>query len=200
MLFRSPADTGSATPAPNVFSFWPKLSPEIKRVVLLPLASDPQRADLIDGCAILQPIVTAELTKTRRFEVIPANSDVLCVRTGSDSWTGAEVLPDNFLAGLREVYGCDAVLFCQLTEFRSYSPLAVGWRMRLVEVQSRRTLWAADEDFDAGNPAVLSEAAHYQSAHQAPDFQPPGDWPISSSPRRFAQYAAAQVLATLPDR
>ena len=196
----TPAAAGSAACVENVFAFWPKLSPDLKRVVMLPLSCDPQRADLLDGCAVLQPIVETELTKTRRFEVVPANAEILCYRTGSDLWTGAEVLPDDFLTGLRELYGCDAVLFCQLTEFRSYSPLAVGLRMRLVEIRSRRTLWAVDEVFDAGDPAVLSSAVGYQKMQEGPAFEPPSFWPISASPRRFAQYAAAQVLATLPDR
>jgi hypothetical protein len=184
----------------NFFSFWSRLAPDIKRVVVLPIACDPQRPELLDGCTLLQPILETELTKTGRFEVVPANAESLCIRTGSDFWTGSEVLPNDFLTGLREQYGCDAVLFCQLTEFRSYSPLAVGWRMRLVEVRSRQTLWAVDEMFDGGNASVLSGATQYQAAEEGPVSKRSGHWPISVSPRRFAQYAAAQILATLPER
>src|SRR5215831_12993786 len=166
-----PSDPDANKPgykAENVFSFWGRLSSDIKRVAVLPLACDSRRGELLDGCSLLQPILVTELTKSQRFEVVPAGPELLLNRTGSDSWTAADVLPADFLAQLRSAYGCDAVLFCQLTEFRSYPPLAVGWRMRLVDVRTRMTVWAVDEVFDDGNTAVARGAAQYQKAHQAP--------------------------------
>ena len=119
-------------------------------------------------------------------------------RTGQSGWTGAEVLPADFFESLRRAYGCDAVLFCQLTVFRAYAPLAVGWRMKMVDTRTRQILWAADEVFDAGQPSVLNGARHYQLAeHRASE---PDDWGIRNSPRQFGQYAAAQLAARLPDR
>jgi len=53
----------------------------------------------------------------------------------------AEILPPDFLDSLQRVYGCDAVLFCELSTFRAYAPLAVGWRMKLVDVRTRQILW-----------------------------------------------------------
>jgi hypothetical protein len=202
----------------NVFvtsSFMPL---EIRRVVLLPLACDESRADLVDGCEKLGPVCQAELIRTKRFEVISADAETLRISTGKSSWTGAETLPENFFTSLNQVYGCDAVVFCQLTTLHAYPPLAVGWRMKLVDSHTKKILWAADELFDAGNPETAKNAQAYQSHLQQTDvktktfFQrlftyadrrtPPmaDQWNILNSPRFFGRYAAASVLATLPKR
>lgn len=210
---------GRADESPtNVFvtsSFMPL---EIGRVVMLPLACDESRVDLADGCEKLGPICQAELIKTRRFEVVSADPETLRISTGKSSWTGAEILPGNFFESLNQVYGCDAVLFCQLTTLHAYAPLVVGWRMKLVDSHTKKIIWAADELFDAGNPETAKNAQAYQSHLQQTDVKtktffkrlftfanretPPvvDQWDILNSPRFFGRYAAASVLATLPKR
>jgi hypothetical protein len=202
----------------NVFISSPRLPAEIKRVVMLPLACDESRADLADDCEKLGPVCQAELIKTKLFEVVSADAETLRISTGKLSWTGAEALPGNFFESLNRVYGCDAVLFCQLTALHAYAPLAIGWRMKLVDSHTKKIIWAADELFDAGNPETAKKAQEYQSHAQHTDVKsksffkllftyanretpPVGDqWDILNSPHFFGQYAAAALLATLPHR
>jgi hypothetical protein len=203
----------------NVFVSSPELPKDLKRVLVLPLVGEESRADLSSGCEMLDCVLQAELVKTGRFEVIPASSEMLRSLTGRPGWTGAEVLPADFLNSLQRAYGCDAVLFCQLTEFRAYAPLAVGWRMKLVDVRTQKIIWAADEDFDAGIPAVAKGAEQFQKQQQNvhgqarsllknllkyADRQPASalddQWSILNSPRYFGQYAAVKLLQTLPER
>ena len=198
---------GCATPARHAGVLTPDYQPEniftyshlpsnFQRVAVLPLACETPRADLPEGCAALNPVLLAELAKTKKFEVVAVDAERLRSRTGQSGWTGTEVLPADFFESLRRSYGCDAVLFCQLTVFHAYAPLAVGWRMKMVDTRTRQILWAADEVFDAGQPSVLSGARHYQLAeHRASE---PDDWGIRNSPRQFGQYAAAQLAARLP--
>jgi hypothetical protein len=61
-------------------------------------------------------------------------------------------------------------------------------------------LWAVDEVIDAGQPAVCQAAAWYQREHEQSPGDFDGSWAVIESPRRFGQYAAARVLASLPDR
>jgi hypothetical protein len=99
---------------------------------------------------------------------------------------------------LQESVGCDAVLFCQLTAFRAYAPLAVGWRLKLVDVRSRQILWAGDEVFDAGQSTVKTGARRYQLEHL--HSLESGGWTMENSPRYFGQYTLACLLDTLPQR
>jgi hypothetical protein len=184
----------------NVFLYVPGLAPDVKRVAVLPLACDGQRVDLSDGCEMLNPVLKFELIKAKKFEIVSVSPDILRSRTGRATWTGAEMLPPDLFETLRQLYGCDAILFCQLTAFRAYAPLAVGWRMKLVDARTRQTLWAADEVFDAGEPAVHAGASYYESDELRIPRHKPENWLVLNSPRQFGQYSAAQLLATLPTR
>jgi len=184
----------------NVCSAAPVLPPTLRRVVVLPLACNAQPPDLSDGRDALDPILRSELVRAKRFEVVPVCGADLQRFTGSDTWDGSEALPPHLLEWLRDNYDCDAVLFCRLTEFHAYPPLAVGWRMKLVDVRSQRILWAADEQFDAGQPPVRNSAACFAFENEASMGGSSDEWLVRNSPRRFGQYAAAQLLATLPRR
>jgi hypothetical protein len=182
----------------NTFAYLRYLPPTLRRVAVLPLVSENSRGDLPEGCEALSPVLLDELNKTKKFEVVSISAEELRSHTGRTGWAGTEILPADFFDSLQNSCGCDAVLFCQLTVFRGYAPLAVGWRFKLVDVRSRQILWAADEVFDAGQPAVLNAAFHYQTA-ELHDCKNDG-WALQNSPRQFGQYAAAQLLATLPAR
>ena len=210
--------SGQGVKSENVFAAAPVLPKDLKRVVLLPLAAETSPADLAGGCDTLNPILLAKLIKTKKFEVISARPEVLRSLTGQSSWTGAEKLPADFFDSLQRTYGCDGVLFCQLTEFRAYAPLAVGWRMKLVDAHTQKIIWAADEDFDAKDPAVEADAKQFQKQQHpnptgvaarlktfltaaGPQPRNPDDqWDVMNSPRFFGEYSAGKLLKTLPER
>ena len=184
----------------NVFDASRQLPAGLKRVAVLPLVGDPQSTDLTVGRDTLQPVLIAELNKTRKFEVISVPAKDLERLFGRAEWTGDEILPANFLDLLGKKYGCDAVLFCRLTEYQAYVPLAVGWRLRLVEVDGQRTLWAGDEQFDGGKPSVLAGARFYERREEVQLGDETADWLAINSPRCFGQYSIACLLGTLPAR
>lgn len=203
----------------NVFVASPVLPKDLKRIVLLPLVGGESRVDLNSGCEMLDCILQAELVKTKKFEVTPVGPEMLRSLTGRSGWTGSEILPVDFFASLQRAYGCDAVLFCQLTEFRAYAPLAAGWRMKLVDAHTQKIIWAADEVFDAAEPAVAKSAQQFQKQQQnvqgktrsllktllkyadrEPSSALDDQWGILNSPRYFGQYSAEKLLQTLPER
>jgi hypothetical protein len=184
----------------NIFIAAPQLPGDLKRVAVLPLACGERRTDLVEGRDALGPALAAELIKAKKFEVVEVSPDELSRLTGRVEWTGAEVLPAGFLDSLQKKFGCDAVLFCELTEFHAYPPLAVGWRLRLVAVHGQKTLWDADEQFDAGKPAVMAGARLYQQQEQRQMGDENAGWLALNSPRWFGQYSLACLLDTLPAR
>jgi hypothetical protein len=165
---------------------------------MLPMACDPSSPEMVEGREALEPILRDELAKTHRFELTRIASEALRARTGKSEWSCEEALPQDLLSWLNETHGCDAVLFSRLTVFRGYAPLAVGWRIRLVDTRTRATVWAGDEIFDADLPAVRAGARHYQLTIRESCSRTPDEWVIENSPRQFGQYAAARLVATLP--
>jgi hypothetical protein len=88
-----------------------------------------------------------------------------------------------------------------LTLYRAYAPQAVGWRMKLVDGRTHQILWAADETFDAAQPAVAKEAHQSLPTKVKSLFdwsESKESWLMDHSPRQFGQYTAARAVATLP--
>lgn len=203
-------DSRTAYKPDNIFPTSGILPAEIKRVAVLPLACDTRQSELAAGRDALEPVLLAELIKTKQFEVVKVSSEELWRLTGRTGWSGGEILPANFLDGLKMEYGCDAVLFSELTEFRAYSPLAIGWRLKLVDAHSKKTIWAGDENFDAGKPEILAAARQYQQLDQQQLDYPSSaafrrvdktaGWLAANSPRWFGQYSIASLFDTLPAR
>ncbi|MCX7916189.1 MAG: hypothetical protein N3A53_07800, partial [Verrucomicrobiae bacterium] len=103
------------------------------------------------------------------------------------------------LEDVRERTGCDAVVLAEVTEFQAYPPLRTGWRARCVRVTGE-TLWAVDEVFDATRPTDAAGARQFGEHHfgrLVPGADPSG---IHLSPRRFGQFSAATILASVPLR
>jgi len=184
----------------NVFVDLPSLPVNIRRVAVLPVTCDENSYNATQGRALLEPVLTTELIKTKKFEVVRANTDFLRIRTGQEYWGSEDTLPADFFSLIRDNSGCDAVLFARLTVFRPYPPLEVGWRLRLVEAQTRKTIWAADEVFDAGQSAVENGARRHQLTEERDPSGAPDVWFIQNSPSKFGEYTAARLFATLPDR
>ena len=155
------------------------LSLNLQRVAVLPLAAENAGSDLPEGCETLTPVLWEQLVKTKKFEVVAVDAAKLRSRTGQVNWTGAENLPPDFFAFLRREYGCDGVLFAELTAYRAYAPLAVGWRLKLVDARTGQIVWSADELFDAARPGVSRAAQQFEQtpAHVAVFPRRKTGWP-----------------------
>jgi len=184
----------------NVFQAGSVLPADLRRVAVLPTAWDESPSGLAQGGEMLGPLLLSELIKTRKFEVVNVTPEALRRESGRLSWTGEEVLPTDFLDSLQRVYGCEAVLFCELTEFRAYPPLAVGWRLKLVDTRTHQILWAVDEVYDAGVAAVLDEARQFQAGKPWGFHDAANDWRAAFSPRQFGRFTLAKCLSALPNR
>ena len=184
----------------NIFAAPGKLSATLLRVAVLPLAPENVSGELPEGCAALTPVVWEQVVKSKRFEAVTVDAGKLRAATSRATWTGGEVLPADFYDFLRREYACDAVLFGEITAYKAYAPLAVGWRFKLVDTHTGQVIWAADEIFDAADKKVAKSAQRFE--HPKPHFPllESGDWAVLNSPRRFGGYSAAALLKTLPER
>jgi TolB-like protein len=191
--------TSSYVPS-NVYRADAHLSPEIKRVAVLPLTTLSDDSAMEFAREALGPVLVAELGRVRQFELVAVSAEELRLLTGRNTWSGEEKLPLDFFDKLRDKLGVDAVLFCRLTQYRAYEPLAVGWRLKLMDAAEPQVLWAVDEVFDARVPEVAAAARRY--AQQHPDAGPSVQdaQGVLLSPRRFGRYAASAVVETLPGR
>lgn len=188
---------------PSNFYVNPKfrvLGTDLKRVAVLPITTASSTETFMDGAQLLQPLVSAELEKTKRFDLVLISPEQLRLWTGQLTWRDDEVLPPDFFNRLREGCGCDAVFFTQMTRYSPYQPVAIGWKLSLIAAKGGEIVWKADEIFDAGDTIVANAARHYSGEHV--HIEGPADDPaaILGSPSRFGQYSLSSLLATLPER
>lgn len=183
----------------NVFRFSGQLPKNVKRLGVLPVVFD--RPSFREQAADLVPeVVMTELGKTGAFELTAISGEQLEILTGSREWSAEEPLPAGFFELLREKTGLDAVLFTRITRYRPFPPMMMGWHMKVVLTGEKPlVLWSADEVFDSTDPGVAKAARYYQSGPIP--WMPAGDGDLSLlSPRRFGQYTAGALFATLPVR
>jgi hypothetical protein len=195
-------------------TFLPK---EVQRVALLPIACAAPNAELEETCQAMASIISRELIGTKKFEVIPVPCEAMLSRTRRMAWSGVETLPTEFFEALRDECGCDAVLFAELTTFKPYSPMAIGWRFKLVDVRTKKIIWATDELFDASVPSVANAARQFDNRSPGPApgrlerFLGPVErfldrtegeehWAMLNSPAVFGEFTVASLLTTLPER
>ena len=180
----------------NVMVLSTNLPPTLKRVAVLALSIAPQAQGGSDTMPI---ILHGEVAKLGKFETIFISPSQLQRWFNRESISVEDKLPPNFFEMIREQTGAQGVLFCRLTRYQPYPPIAVGWNMRLVTTTKPETLWAADEVFDAGDPTVSNAARRFQRNQQM--SEPHADsHTVLVSPRMFGQYALASLLATIPGR
>lgn len=209
-LTQTVQDFGPPYKPSNVYRRVNALPENVRRIAVLPLTITSSTSLLESGVETLEPVLYAELEKSKRFEVVPVTRQQMSAITSKPGWRIDEQLPANFFARVKELTGCDAVLFCQLTRFQPYPPPAIGWKLNLVECQKSvppsldgqkaMTLWSADELLDAGDPAVANGARSYYLEHLRNEIPLPDPAMVLNSPTRFGQYTVSTLLATIPER
>lgn len=182
----------------NLTQLATRLPPNLRRLAVLPMTAGEKDLSAEADLATLESILLAELRKRAVCDVVSISSEQLRMWSGRANWRQEDALPVDLLAKIREHTGSEGVLFTHLSVYRPYPPLAVGWRLSLIACEQRATLWAADEVFDAGSLQVIKAAQVYaRSQMNQPSTELDGT-AVLSSPRRFGQYSAAAILATLP--
>jgi hypothetical protein len=202
-------DLGPGYKPSNIYLRAPALPADLKRVALLPLTTTTPTQFLEAGAESLEPILYAELEKSKRFELVPVSREQLRQWSGEPGWRADEPLPPDLFEKIRSATACNAVMFSQITRYQPYQPVAVGWKFSLIEtpVKSIETkaaksaiIWSADEVLDSGDPAVATSARNYYTQHLRNEAASADVSTMMSSPTRFGQYTIATLLATMPER
>jgi len=184
----------------NIYRAIEVLPGDLQRVVLMPVTvSSPDLATL-DHRRELARILEEELRKTHRFEVVKATPEELRRGFGKDAFSAGEVLPADLLSRIQAAHSADGVLFVQIASYRPFPPVAIGWELRLVTADQGRTLWSADESFDASQADVARAARDYFRGHHTGSSELADPQADLRSPSRFCRYTAQALWQTLPKR
>lgn len=182
----------------NVYTNTAVLTKPIRRVAVLPVTMTQKSYDSEETIKMYQAILITELHKTKKYEVVVVEPQMLKQWTGKQSWVAEEPLPPDFFKKIKENTDSDAVLFSRVTVHRAYPPISSGWNMKLIECDSANILWSIDEVFDSGRPEVINGARRYYQNEATIDSPMADSHTIMRTPRLFCQYATYSALSTLP--
>jgi hypothetical protein len=167
------------------------------RVAVLPCYFADEDSPLLD---YVDEVFHQELTKQRLFETVRVSTEQMKVLFGMRRASSTGELPETFLSDIQKATGANGVLMVDLDSYRTYKPLALSVRAKLVEIKSADFFWAIDETFDAGQPGVIVAANQFQRAIQVNNISARTTGSATASPRTFAKYVAHSIFSTLPIR
>ena len=181
----------------NIYQAPGGIPQSIHRVAIMPLTHAPGNRAAERGVPLMIRPVTEELARSRAFEVVavtPAKLDNLISRR---SLRADDKLPYDFVPKLREETGCQAVLFVELSTYRAYPPVAVGWKLHLFDLETEELIWAVDEVFDAGQGPVANSLRRHIREHHSPHNAAATQLLVLDSPREMARYSLGEITALL---
>ena len=184
----------------NKYSAGPKLPKYLRRVAVLPLTAREKDVASESGLAVLESVLHSELAKTKKFEIVVIPRTQLNNMTGRPTWDFNDEMPEKFFDIIQERTGADAVLFSQLSVYRPYKPINIGWNICLVDCKTRSVWWAVDEVFDSGNPEIINSARRFYQRELNQQYPLAESISILDSPMRFGQFTLNLTFSTLPDR
>ncbi len=174
-----------------------RLPADLHRVAVLPVHGGTVAGP--ESAAALDRVVLAALQQQQRFEVVPI-SRADCHRVfGATDFSSVEALPHGFLEELARRYAVDAVLFVDLTVYRPYQPIALGFRSKLAAIHDVRMVWAFDELFSAEDPR-LRRTIRSRQRHAVESSRVDPTPAVLQSPAGFGAVAAELMFRTLPPR
>jgi len=101
------------------------------------------------------------------------------------------------LLAIRETLRCDGVLLGTLTEFRPYPHMAVGLRLKLLDLRDGELLWALEQVWDSADKTTEKRIQNYFKSEKRKGFAPLHERLAAVSPLEFIKFVSYEVAGTL---
>lgn len=177
----------------NVYQATP--AKPISRVGVLPICSE----GMMDrDLSIMQKILQTTLIEQGAFEAIQIPQEFLLTQFQTSQFKSNELLPRYFLEQIKQYYDLDGVLFCEISTYDPYRPVKIGLKAQLVQTDTKKTIWMAEDFFDSHDKHVLAGIHTYCQNKKASSLEL-FDEAFLSSPQALATYAFETLFNTIPN-
>ena len=124
------------------------------------------------------------------------------VRQNNPSWRSLQLQRDsNYtleeIMAIREVLKCDGILLGTVTEFRPYPHMAVGLRLKLLDLRDGQLLWALEQVWDSADKTTEKRIKSYFKSEKRSGFAPLHEDLAAVSPLEFIKFISYEVAGTL---
>jgi len=165
----------------------------LRRVGLLPFQGEGLDAE---SARELQAAFATELSTGSGLEVVPLAQVDLEEVQKSEPFRRGSIKPATVLA-LAKRFRLDGLFAGTVTDLRGYAPLRLCVDLDLVASETGLSIWSASAQLDASDERVRQGLEQWLQKSRSSSSAKEGTEIYLMSPRRFAQFAAAQIAALL---
>jgi hypothetical protein len=101
------------------------------------------------------------------------------------------------IRAIRETLKCDGVLLGTVTEYRPYPHMAMGLRLKLLDMRDGQLLWAIEQVWDSSDKTTKARTKSYFKAEKGSGFEPLNEQLAAVSPIEFLKFVSYEVAETL---
>jgi len=123
------------------------------------------------------------------------------VRQHDPSWRSLQLDLDTSytleqLLAIREELKCDGLLLGTVTEYRPYPHMAMGLRMRLLDLRDGQLQWALEQVWDSADKTTEKHVRNYFKSEKRSGFAPLQEKLAAVSPIEFLKFVSYEVAGT----
>jgi len=101
------------------------------------------------------------------------------------------------LLATRETLKCDGLLVGTITEYQPYPRMAIGLRLKLLDLNDGQLLWGLEQIWDTADQSIEKRIDHYFKAELRSGFASLREELVVVSSQRFGKFVAYEVAETL---
>jgi hypothetical protein len=119
-----------------------------------------------------------------------------------DMWQTVEVKPDSLytleqLMAARKLLGSDAILMGTVTSYSPYPRMAIGLRLKLVDLRTGQTVWAIEQIWDTTDKATEERLKKYFDQQMRSSFSPIGEQLANLSTINFVKFVTYEIMESM---
>ncbi|MHC4616185.1 MAG: hypothetical protein ACYTEQ_00370 [Planctomycetota bacterium] len=149
------------------------------------------------------PQISADVTEAL-FQALQKKQlfSLAVVHQKEPAWRSLQLKPDSAytleqLAAIHKTLKCDAVLIGTITEFKPYPHMAIGLRLRLMDLKDGQLLWALEQIWDTADKTTEQRVRRYFRSQASSGCAPLREQLVTVSPIRFTKFVVHEVGETL---
>ena len=101
------------------------------------------------------------------------------------------------LLDMRNTLRCNAILTGTVTQYQPYPHMAIGLRLKLVDLTDGQFLWAIEQIWDTADKNIQHRARNYFRSQIRPGFEPLREDLVVVSPIEFLKFVTYEISETL---
>ena len=165
----------------------------VHRVLLVPFAFETNREKVVNE---VTEAFFVELQKSTKFDVVLPHEFPDKLLPQNDLWIKGLVRAETVIEAKKR-FKVDAIIFGTITHYKPYEPPILGIKVGMFSTVTGNVIWTADTILDSSEASVVQLVRTYYRRNYQRKQSLYGWKIILVSMKRYAQFAAHQVITTL---